>query len=290
MSILDANFRYDGNEGSISLEDISKHEDYEVIRENLFCSTDGCDCPLLYIPRGKYSEYLKKRNGSSHIESCMHFAPTDSNRRSRRIVGTSKSRLRDDHVASILRGLYDAYNETAEDREKRLAHDREKARQRRNNKVNTSKTENEYDEVYVNSATTSASGEALAEGERNPPVRRRYSLLDLSNNDIGETEGIIGELVEVQNDEERSILILSDKSRKRKLNVYLEQVFFENSPVNINNNLVALNELLISGREIQISCLGEVVLRNDSLGMLTLREKDLRVDRVPLGVFILNSK
>ncbi|MGG1444447.1 hypothetical protein ABE354_20775, partial [Brevibacillus laterosporus] len=77
---------------------------------------------------------------------------------------------------------------------------------------------------------------------------------------------------------------------RRILNVYLEEVFFDNSPVNINNNLFSLNELLVSGREIQISCVGEVVLRNDSLGMLTLREKDLRVNRVPLSVFILHSK
>ncbi|MMZ64859.1 hypothetical protein D1872_272140 [compost metagenome] len=71
-----------------------------------------------------------------------------------------------------------------------------------------------------------------------------------------------------------------------RLYLYLEEVFFDNSPVNIDNYLLMLNELLTLGREIQISCVGEVVFRNDSLGILVLREKDLRVNRVPLGVFI----
>lgn len=286
MSIIDAIFRYNSNEILINLEDISTNENYEVLKENLFCSSENCNCSLQYIPRGKYSEYLKKRVGEIHIESCRYFDITNLNGRSRRTTGTSSSILRDDHVANILRGLYDAYNETDEERESRLAQQRAYARRRRNTRVDDSSTRNEYDEVSSNRPTTSSSGEVLLEGERNPPVRRRYSLLDLSNEDIGQTEGVIGELVEVENDGRRSLLLVSDKNRTIRVCLYLEEVFFDNSPENLEDNLLVLNELLTSGRTIQISCIGEVVFRNESLGMLVLREKDLRVNRVPLGSFI----
>jgi hypothetical protein len=289
MSILNAIFRYEGTEEIINLEDISIREDYEVLKENLFCSSVNCNCPLQYIARGRISEYLKKRIGEIHIESCRHFAPTNLNGRSRRITGTTSTILRDDHVANILRGLHDAYNETDEERQIRLARQRESARQRRNNRVNNNSTEDDYDEVTVKNGTTSGSGEVLLEGERNPPVRRRTSLSDLTNEDIGQTEGIIGELIEIQNYENRSILLLSDRNRRRNLYVYLEQVFFENSPVNTNNRLIALNEILVSGRKIQISCVGEVVFRNDSLGLLAFRETYLRVNREPLLLFLHHS-
>ncbi|MDK8182147.1 hypothetical protein [Paenibacillus sp. UMB4589-SE434] len=286
MSILNAIFRYEGKEELINLEDISKREDYELVKENLFCSFEGCYCPLQYIAKGAISEYLKRRIGELHNESCTYFTLPNLTGHSRRIVGTSSSILRDDHVASILRGLYDVYTETTDEREVRLKRGRENARVRRNNKIDKSKSEKDVEEVYVNKATTSSEGESLVEGERNPPVRRRYSLLDLSDIDIGQTEGIIGELVSIVNNEKRTILELTDRLNKITLYVYLEEVFFDNSPVNIDTSLKVLSEIVNKGKKIYVSCVGEVVYRDDKLGMLLLREKDLRINRVPVIIFI----
>lgn len=287
MIIERAVFRLDGQEEIVTLEDITLREDYQSVRENLYCPTEGCNCRLIYIPQGKKIAYFKKWNGDNHNENCPHYIETQFNGRSRQIAGVTASTLRDSHVSDILRGIYDTYTETAEEREERLRRQRENARARRNRRVDNQRR-GLTEEIEVNNPTTSLEGATLREGERNPPVRRRLSVLDFNLDDVGNTEAGIGRIIAVQNNENQSVITIVDELERGHFHLYLEQVFFENAPTNISRFLEILSNMVEANIEILISCVGEVVNRNNRIGMLILGENYLRFNRMPLATLIMN--
>lgn len=288
MLIDRAVFRLEEVEEIVTLDNIVQHGDYVTVRDNLYCPTPNCNCRLIYIPQGRKIAYFKKWNGDNHNENCQFYKETTNNGHSRRILGSNTSILRDSHVTDILRGIYDTYTETDEEKNARLTRQREYARKRRNRRINAEER-NPIEEVIVNQPTTSLDGESLTEGERNPPVRRRISVLDFDIEDIGNTEATIGTITEIQNNDRQTIITISDKLERGDFNIYLEEVFFRNSPLNINRLLTVLERIIESGREVIVSCVGEVIQRNEEIGMLVLNENRLRFNRVPLSSLIIHS-
>lgn len=64
-------FKRGPEEEIVTLETITHHEDYLLVKENLYCITPNCSCKLIYIPKGLKVAYFKKWKGDNHIEECL---------------------------------------------------------------------------------------------------------------------------------------------------------------------------------------------------------------------------
>ena len=288
MSINRAICRLEEDE-EVWVDEIAEHENYLEIRDNLYCHTNDCNCRLIYIPRGRKRAYLKKWNGDNHIESCEHYAVTQNEGRTRRIIGTNTSTLRPSHIASILRDVDSAFMESEDEQNARLNRNRENYRRRRaNQRVNTERA-NPPEIVVINQPTTASDGEVLSEGERNPPVRRRVSILDFSDADIGETQATAGYITDIQNNERQTIITITDRNNRAELCLYLEEVFFSTSHENTSQLLVQLKNIVEYGIEIRTICVGQVISRNDSIGMLVLNAGEMSFNRLALASVIFNT-
>jgi hypothetical protein len=288
MSVFQVVYRNDGIEEVISLDGISSREDLFIVKENIYCSSPGCNCKMVYVPRGVNSEYFKKLRGDNHDEDCPHYVFTGTDGRPRRVVGVSNFTLSSDRKKDILKGIYNTYLETEDERQARLERQRIAARNRRRNQRVNNNNNNE-NEVNVNRPTTSNNGESLAEGVRSAPVRRRHSILDVADSDIGNTIVVIGNIGNVDNSDNRSIITLNDTQNRQEFKLYLERVFYENSPLNIPQWLEGLERYDVHNTNIIVSSVGEVILRNDEKGMLVLAEEDLRFNGVRLATFFMNN-
>lgn len=263
----------------VTLEEIITRVDYIEVKESIFCAEENCECRMIYIPQGVKVAHFKKYKGHNHTESCIYFSTTEDDGKGRRSIGVNSSRLRPDHKRNMLKGIYKSYIETEAERLLRLERERDRARERRNKVVTT---DNEQTELTVNRPTTSNQGQRINEGERNPPVKRRHSILDINLIDIGNTEVVIGALINIVNSENQTILTLTDKQNLKEFRIYLEQAFFENSALNTPRMFEGLKELLESSAIIT-SAVGEVIVRNEELGMLVLAEEDLGFNGMRLG-------
>ncbi|MBV6682176.1 hypothetical protein KV679_00575 [Bacillus sp. JRC01] len=272
-------------EVNVTLQEIYQRTDYLEVKENLYCATNGCECKMIYVPRGIKSAYFRKA-GKNHNHSldCDFYKSTDDNGRPRRIVGTENTALSTARKQDILKGIYKTYTETDEERQNRLERDRLRRLNRRaNRRVDSA---NDELEVRVNNPSTSNTDPVETRENRSRPVRRRHSVPDILNSDIGERIAVVGEIVSLTNDENFSLITITDSYSGQTFNLYLEEVFYENSPLDISTRLNTIREIINTTEGSILSGLGQIVERNDSKGLLVLAEEDIRIDALRLAVYV----
>lgn len=288
MIIDRAVFRF-GTDGEIvTLESIAHHEYYTTVKENLYCVIPNCNCRLIYIPKGAKVAYFKKWKGYNHIEECPFYKETETGARSIRIAGKAVSRLKEDHVRKVLKETFDKFNETDEERIKRLQKQNQKARNRKNKVIERQDSLN-FEDIVVNLPTTSLDADEVREGERNPTVRKRISILDFEFADIGLTMSTVGFLKEVKTSEKYSTITLTDDYDRLTFILFLEEAFYVNSRLTINAMLEGLKKLHDNGEELIVTCVGEIVLREGQLGMIIMDENKLNFNRLHLSSLLLSK-
>lgn len=281
-------FRNGPVEEIVTLESITHHENYRTVKENLYCAIPSCNCKLIYVPRGIKIAYFKKWKGYNHSEDCPFYKETEKGAKSFRVTGKTVSRLNDKHVNKVLKKTFDKFNETEEEREKRLQKQNQKARNRKN-KVVERQASIEFEEIVVNLPTTSLEVAEVREGEKNPTVRKRMSVLDFVLTDIGLTMSTVGFLMEMKVDENYAVLTITDDYNRLSFNLFLEEAFFANSSFPINTMLEGLRKLHDNGEQIIVTCVGEVVLREGQLGMLIIDENKLIFNGLYLSELLLSK-
>ncbi|TKH06153.1 hypothetical protein FC678_23695 [Peribacillus simplex] len=286
MAIFQVVYRDDEHEELITIGEISSRSDVLTVKENIYCSTLNCDCKLSYVPRGVKSAYFKKHVGHNHIDSCQHFIFTDENGRPRRVVGADYARLSSKRKRDMLKGIYKTHKETEEERQMRLDRQRAASRNKRNRVVQSG---NQVVDVTVQNPTTSNNAEQLVEDGRSMPVRRRHSILDVADSDIGNNIVVIGTVIEIVNSENYGVITLKDSTDTMEFKLYLERVFYENSPINTPQMLTSIESFMEDEVEVTVSSVGEVVNRDNRKGMLVLAEEDLSFNGERLGSFIMNN-
>lgn len=288
MFIDRAIFRNELEEEFVTLEFITHHENYLLVKENLYCAVPNCNCRLNYIPEGVKVAHFKKWKGDNHNEDCPYYKETIKGAKSIRITGKTVSRLSDDHIRKVLKETFKKFNETEEEKNERLKNQYEKYRKRKN-KIIERQAVLEFEEVIITLPTTSLDANEVREGERNPTVRKRLSILDFEFSDIGLTLSTIGFLDSLALDEKYSTLVLTDDYNRLTFTIYLEEVFYANSTLSINTLLQGLERLLATPEDIIVTCVGEVVLREGQLGMLVLKEDNLSFNGQYLSNLLLSK-
>ncbi|WP_262176557.1 hypothetical protein [Saccharococcus sp. Marseille-Q5394] len=289
MIIDRAIFRNRSNEEVVTLESITGHPDYLTVKENLYCAFPNCNCRLVYVPEGVKVAYFKKWKGYDHVDDCPFYRETIKGAKSFRIIGKHVSRLRDGHVKNVLNETFDRYNETYEERAKRLEKQNSNARKRKN-RVIERQDSMDFEDVILTLPTTSINVEEVKEGVRNPTVRKRMSILDFDFSDIGLTISTVGFLRDVRIQEKFSLISLVDKHQRAIFPLYLEEAFYENSSLIISSMIEGLKQLNEKSEdEIIVTVIGEVVFRDGQFGMLVMDEKKLHFNRMRLPSLILSG-
>lgn len=288
MFIDRAIFRNGLVEEIVTLESITLHENYSLVKENLYCAISNCHCRLNYIPEGLKVAHFKKWKGDNHSEDCPYYKETVKGAKSIRIAGKTLSRLSDTHIRNVLKETYIKFNETEEEKQKRLKKQNEKYRKRKN-KIIERQAVIQFDDVILTLPTTSLDANEVREGERNPTVRKRLSILDFDLSDIGLTFSTVGFLYTMLLKEKYSTLVITDDYNRLTFTIYLEEVFYTNSTLSVHSMLEGLERLLANSENIIVACVGEVVLREGQLGMLVLKENDLSFNGQYLSNFLLSK-
>lgn len=286
MFIDRAIFRNGLEEEIVTLESITHHENYLLVKDNLYCAVTGCNCRLNYIPEGLKVAHFKKWKGDNHSEDCPYYKETIEGAKSIRIAGKTVSRLSDNHIRKVLIDTYKKFNETEEEKSERLKKQNENYRKRKN-KVIERQAALEFEDVIISLPTTSLDVNEVREGERNPTVRKRLSILDFEFSDIGLTLSTIGFLDNMTLDEKYSTLIITDDYSRLTFTIFLEEVFYANSTLSINTMLQGLEKLFAISEDIIVTCVGEVVLREGQIGMLVLKEDNLSFNGQYLSTLLL---
>ena len=285
MIVNRALFKNGNAEEIITLESIAHHEDYLFVKDHLYCVTQGCKCRILFIPKGIKTAYFKKWNGDQHHKECPYYVESLEGSKARRIVEQKVTMLSDSHISKILKDTFRRFHETEEERNHRLKMQKINSRVRKTLLVGNQARENPED-VIVTIPTTSLEGTRVRYGEKSPKVPKRLSIIHFRISDIGQTLSTIGLLKRIYISENLSILTITDVNERLEFQIILEETFYENSFININASLEELNLLLSQGKQLIVTCLGEVFGENGDFGMHILDDKKLTFNGVNLREFL----
>lgn len=293
MAVFEVIYKSSDGEEIVTLDSIESNEDFEEVKYNIYCSTAGCNCRMEYVPRGIKVAYFKKWRGNEyqHLLDCPHHVDTETGNRPRRRLGIHSSRLKSDHMKSILNDMYKKYLETEEERKARNERERINRRNRPNKRVERGQAPVEE---IVNRPTTDNQGDVLLEGERNPPVPRSYSIIHISRDQLDSTLALMDKIIEVENDfdnpdEKRTVITLTNQNSSMNFKIILDPVFFAQSALNIDRMLEGVKQRAVHGEKMILGAVGQVIERNNELCMAVFGEDGLRINGKPIFVYLSNA-
>lgn len=284
MTVIEVIYRDKGNEKLMTLEDMENTKDISSVKYHLYCAMEGCKCRMEYIPRGVKKAYFKKWRGDeyNHIEECIHFKATEIKKKSDKTVNTLMAPLNGKHKKAILRDMHKKYLETDEEKERRKQKDRDRKRNKPNQRV---AKEEGIIEQTINKPTTKKDGNIGLDGERNPSVPRKYSVTHVNEDQLNATIALVGQVVGVEIHfadldlkPSQVVIKLKDRLESRLFLLYLEEAFFAVSSANISTPLKKLKERVESGEDILLCTIGQVIKKDDQLGLAIYHEDDISIN------------
>jgi hypothetical protein len=285
VSIDKALFRYDGREEEFTVDEIEHHDDFDLIKMNLYCTFSGCEAKIEYVPKGKYRSYFKTWPKQDHSQNCEDFFEREEKLKREKNSASINIALNNKHISRVLRELYNEANEEPEDRKRRLDSQKKNRQNKKNSVVNNQEN---FQSIQRTNATTHE-GEDNTEGAyRAPSVRKKHNIHLLNEDDIGYTRAVYGIVKSVSITEEKVIIELSNKNKR--CNIHFEETFFATSANNILKLFSSLKTLLSNGLEIEFTGIGEIVKRANSIDMIIFDQNHFKLNNNTIFVFShLNS-
>lgn len=281
---------YKGNNNEdelIKLSAIELRPDFEEVKRSLYCTFEGCNCKILYVPKGKRIAHFKTWPGENHSKECEAYFERIKSLKPSKGAATTTTRLTDKHIQNVLKEMGIRAKETEEERLYRLEQQRKKNKKTKKNPVsnnsNPTKTGLNIVPVVDNSADN------LVSVERAPRVSRRYSINNIIEKDVGTALALREKIdrIEVINDRYVIINLVAQNGKTAK--VFLEEAFFAQAPSNINSWIESIANMINSGIETTLSCVGNVILRENQLCLQVFAESHLRIGDLTIINFIMEN-
>lgn len=279
-SIYEAIYKSDENEEMVTVFNIEQHENFTYVKNNLYCTYDGCTAKLSYVPKGKVRAHFKTWPKEDHSQDCVDYFERVATANKQKSVATSTMELSEKHIKSVLDNLKKKRREEVEGKRRVKSGNKNKARP----KVDPGSGEN----TTLNIVPTTGPDADLASGEdnvREPSVRNR-SLINLTIDDLGWTRSIEGYIQNVEVGDKRVVLQLQDGNHF--FGVYFEEYFFDNAPVNFSRYFQDLKNMVNEDKGYLFSGVGLIDQRIDQLCMLVNRGNDFRINDQYIAVFLAN--
>lgn len=284
MSIFEAIFRdaYADTEELIFVDSIEKHKEFNRVRSSIFCTYENCEAQLEYVPQGKRKAHFKTWPKQDHTPDCIDYFEREKKARGQKNSATTTMALSDKHIADVL-------NDMKRKRKSQEDDFNGQSRKTKKNKKNKTVDPSQPSTNGVNIVPTTGLGADMQEGEvkgKSPSVRRRTLLL-LNDDDIGFTRAIPDGLIEsIDINTDRVVIAISSGSKS--CNIYFEEFFFSSAPANFIERFKDLEKIFDLNIKLNLSCVGEVVRRNNELHLLVNKHIAFRVEDLYLTIFLDN--
>ena len=240
-----------GNEKKLmSLEDLIKNVATIEMKNFLYCATPGCRARLQYII-GIKRNYLKTWRLQNHSTNCLNFFHRNQNmfsNRGRRQVDYGLSR---DHKNRVLREMYIESQMSDKERETKNILRRKQIKRKFNPTVNR---ELDAYKLYKVRPRTGQIEFAFNEILRQPPIKKRYTPDEISDRDNGSARCVIGKIFNMMIEENRAVL--KYQINNGTCNVYFEEAFFANAPLNTDIMLNSVKNYVEKEKELKLISLG----------------------------------
>lgn len=269
-----------GNEKKLmSLEDLNRNVATSEMKNNLYCPTPGCRARLQYI-NGIKRNYLKTWRLQDHSTNCLNFFQRNQNmisNRGRRQVDFGLSR---DHKNRVLREMYIESQMSDKERETRNLLRRKLIKRKFNpivnRKLNTST-------LYKVRPRTAQIEFAFNEILRQPQIKKRYAPDEISDRDNGNARCVIGKILNMIIEENRAVL--KYQINNGTCNVYFEEAFFANAPLNTDIMLNSVKNYVEKEKELKLICIGNIEKSLNDIRIFVDNYEDILLNGYNLQVF-----
>jgi len=286
MSIYTAIFKYDGIEEEIDIETIELHDEFELVKKNLFCAFKSCSAQIEYRPKGINKAHFKTWQKQDHSPDCIDYFKREKKRRSEKGSATVDVSLSSKHINKVLKDLYREANESEDEKIKRLTKRREQAKKRK--KKNPIVDESQMPESTVSINPTTENENNIEKGIRRAPnVKKRHNIQLLDDNDVNFTRAVYGTIKLISISEKQVIISLSAK--KKICNVYFEESFFADAPQNMISMFRTVEKYLSMDTNLGISCIGKVFKMNNQFNLVVSNHNNFTLNGFPIAKFIFES-
>ncbi len=278
MPTYEAIYRKDEHEEQVTVNNIEQHENYIDVKSNLYCTYQGCNARLSYVPKGKVRAHFKTWPKDNHIKDCIDYFERVATANRQKFIATSTMALSDKHIKNVLDNL----KRKRKEQELGTNNNKPGTKRKPRPKVDPSSGEN----PTLNIVPTTGPDADLVSGEDNikePPVRNR-TLINLTDDDLGVTRSVEGFIQSVETSDKRTVLELKDG--KNFFRVYFEEFFFDGAPVNFSNFFESLKFLVQKDQGFLFSGVGLIERRNGNYAMVVNQSNHFYVDYLYLAVFI----
>ncbi|MEI4602783.1 hypothetical protein WAG19_12730 [Bacillus cereus] len=268
----------------VTLDDIDKRHDFDIVKKNLYCAFEGCPAKIEYVPRGQRIAHFKTWPMSNHSTDCTDFFKREKQKAKKKSLASSSVGLTDTHINNVLRNLINSIDETEEEKKLRLEKQRARGKKK---KVNQVTDESQNSELTDNiRPTTDNNATTTEEGKRAPSVKRRYNLSLLNEDDINTATALYEKVSSINIEENRAIFKL--KRNNKEANVYFEENFFNNSARNIDSMFKVVKKHLDAGNVIELYCVGNVERRNGDICLTVNKQSHIRINKLPVARFVFS--
>lgn len=277
-----------GNEyEEITLEEIERRSDFDIVKKNLYCAFEGCDARIEYVPRGKRIAHFKTWPMSDHSTDCEDFFEREKQKAGKKSLASSSVSLTDKHINNVLRNLVNSIDETEEEKQVRLERQRARNKNKKINKVTDNSQNSELTENIR--PTTDNNADTTVEGKRAPSVKRRYNVSLLSEDDINTATALYEEVDSIFIEENRVIFKL--RRNNNEANVYFEENFFNNSDRNIDSMFNTVKKFHDDGNSVELYCVGNVEKRNGNICLVINKQSHIRINKMTIErfTFVVNN-
>lgn len=280
MSIETALFKYDGIVEEVNIIEIESRDNFDLVKQNLFCSYQGCSAKIEYVPQGKNKSHFKTWPKQNHSKDCEDYFERVEKLKGEKSSASIDVSLTDKHVSRVLKELYKEANETPEEKKKRLETQSKKKKKKKNGVIDNN--QEIQDTVRINATT--GDGENNADGSyRAPNVRKKHNLHLLNEDDLGYTRGVYGEIDGITISQDKVILHLSYKLKK--CNVHFEEAFFATSAFNMMSMFKNVQAYLSENYKLEFTGVGQIVKRNNQIDLLINNQNHFKLNDMRITVF-----
>ncbi|MBC1358200.1 hypothetical protein [Listeria booriae] len=251
----------------MSIKSISELDSSDERLQDLFCPNEGCVARLLYVPKGKYDEYIKTYNFYDHIDSCENFFERkilleQVKYRSETTIPISEEKIKE----KIERYCRDLNKETTDTPQK-------STRKTKTNGVVGNSTRKKEGISYE--ATLSGQGKVDAEGDGRSATVRRKELDGVSLKDVGKAILTHGKVEKIELNEKSAKFVLVEK--KKRTSVFFPEAFFATSSHDVKTYLEMLQNYAVK-RDVDVALMTEVAFINDEIALSVIKEECVRIN------------
>lgn len=269
----------------IDIYNFNLEENYKEMKKHLFCNFPECTAKMSYIPKGKNTAHFKSRQKKDHSMDCQSYFEREAIKDRTSTLLEDYQQLSAKQTRNIFKDAIKRKKETLSQKVLRQKLERERRLLKKQARVN--KNSEKINVVSVVKPTTNNDDvEIIKEGKRMKSVRRRFSVLDVLEKDVGNVILLTDNIVSFDLRDKSGTFIINKKNIVA--NIVLEESFFSgNELLNISSFLNIVDKAVRNEKNISIMCLGTLELVENEFFLSVYSKEEIRINDMEIDTFAI---